>query len=476
MVGDDEILKFVVPTDATGKLIVDDILLISLDTGNGYIIDINDGTGELTVSGLPEGKYLVSVRYIGDEKYLPSDNSTTFKVSKRTADLDVVDYGNRTVVVSVPENATGTITIIIENQTYVADIIDGKAVFYLENATPGVHDIKVIYSGDDAYEPSTVDSTAQIPKYETPVSVSSEDISIGDTEILTINLPEDAKGTVTIEIDGKTYSANVTDGKAVFNIPGLTAGNKTATVRYSGDDNYEANETTVSFTVNKCDAPIYAESKDIKVGDDETITVIFPKDATGRVILGLGLDEYYADIIDGKAVFTIPKLASGEYEATVTYDGDDKYLPNSTIISFTVSKNDAPASATGGNINIGEDGTVVVNLPSDATGTVTIVVDGKSYTAPVVNGKAVFSIPGLAAGVHIVQVYYSGDDKYAANQTSTLIIVEDNPDNPPENESGIPVYEETSLSKYPTGNPIFILLLMLMMVIGVIPLRKFKKE
>ena len=188
-------------------------------------------------------------------------------------------------------------------------------------------------------------------------------------------------------------------------------------------------------------------------------------------------EEYYADIIDGKAVFTIPKLASGEYEATVVYEGDDKYLPNSTVVSFTVSKNDAPASATGDDIMIGDDGTVVVTLPSDATGTVTIVVDGKSYTAPVVNGKAVFKIPGLTVGVHIVDVYYSGDDKYAANHTSTRIIVEDNSDNPgEENESGIPVYEETSLAKYPTGNPILILLLMLLMVIGVIPLRKFKKE
>ena len=477
MVGDDEILTFVVPSDATGKLIVDDLLVISIDTGNEYIIDINDGSGELTVSGLPEGRYIVTVRYDGDEKYLPSDNSTTFKVSKRIADLDVVDYGNRTVVVSVPENATGTITLIIENQTYVANITDGKAVFYLENATPGIQGIKVIYSGDDAYEPSTVDSTAEIPKYDTPVSVSSEDISFGDTETITINLPEDATGTVTIEIDGKTYTANVTDGKAVFNIPGLTVGNKTATIRYSGDDNYEATETTVNFTVNKCEAPINAESEDIKVGDDATITVTFPKDATGRAILGLAGEEYYADIIDGKAVFTIPKLASGEYEATVVYEGDDKYLPNSTVVSFTVSKNDAPASATGDDIMIGDDGTVVVTLPSDATGTVTIVVDGKSYTAPVVNGKAVFKIPGLTVGVHIVDVYYSGDDKYAANHTSTRIIVEDNSDNPgEENESGIPVYEETSLAKYPTGNPILILLLMLLMVIGVIPLRKFKKE
>ena len=375
----------------------------------------------------------------------------------------------------MPEDAKGSVTIEIDGKLYSANVIDGKAVFNIPDLTAGNKTATIRYSGDDKYEANETTVNFTVNKSDVAIQALSEDISIGDTETITINLPEDAKGSVTIEIDGKLYSANVIDGKAVFNIPDLTAGNKTATIRYSGDDKYEANETTVNFTVNKSDVLIHAVSEDIKVGDDETITVTFPYDATGRAILGLGLDEYYADIIDGKAVFTIPKLASGVYEAVITYEGDDKYLANSTAVSFTVSKNDAPASATGDDIKIGDDGTVVVNLPSDATGTVTIVVDGKSYTQEVVNGKAVFSIPGLSVGVHIVDVYYSGDDKYAANHTSTQIIVEGDSDIPCENESSIHIFEETGLSKYPTGNPLLILLLMLM-VIGVIPFRKFKKE
>ena len=383
LVGDDETITFEVPSDATGKLLVDDLLLISMEDGNEYVVNINDGTGELTVSGLPQGEYLVKVYYEGDEKYLPSDNKTTFRVSPRDIDLDIVDYKNRTVVVSVPENATGNITIVIENQTYVAEIINGTAVFYLENATPGIHDIEVSYPGDEQYTSKTVNSTAEIPKYETPLDVSSDNICVGDNETITVSMPKDATGTVTIEVDGKTYSVNVTDGKAVFNVPGLTAGNKTVKVKYSGDDNYEANETTANFTV---------------------------------------------------------------------------------------SKNTAPISATGDTINLGEDGTVVVNLPSDATGTVTVTVDGKSYTVEVADGKAVFTIPGLGIGVHDVSIYYSGDDKYEANETTTQIVVKENPspeDNPSEGK-GI------NLSEYPTGNPIWVLLLIILLI-GSTQIRRFKK-
>ena len=47
-------------------------------------------------------------------------------------------------------------------------------------------------------------------------------------------------------------------------------------------------------------------------------------------------------------------------------------------------------------IAVGKDGKIVITLPTDATGTVTIEVDGKTYTAQVENGKAIFIIPGLS--------------------------------------------------------------------------------
>ena len=142
-----------------------------------------------------------------------------------------------------------------------------------------------------------------------------------------------------------------------------------------------------------------ASSIDISAGKNEIITVNVPSDATGKVLVKINGVGYYADIINGKAKVIIPDLPAGKYTATVYYQGDDKYLPSDNVTTtFTVSKANAPISASADDIDEGEDATVVVKLPKDATGTVTITIDGKKYTATVKDGKAVFIIPGLTRG------------------------------------------------------------------------------
>ena len=42
----------------------------------------------------------------------------------------------------------------------------------------------------------------------------------------------------------------------------------------------------------------------------------------------------------------------------------------------------------------------------------TVSVDGKDYTVPIRDGKAVVDISDLAPGNHDVKVTYPGDDKY----------------------------------------------------------------
>ena len=91
-----------------------------------------------------------------------------------------------------------------------------------------------------------------IPKSYSPISVTPHDIYVGDTEVVTVTLPKDATGTVTIEIDGKEYSTqNIVNGKAVFKVNGLKFGDKTVAVKYSGDSKYRDNYTTGQFKVIK---------------------------------------------------------------------------------------------------------------------------------------------------------------------------------------------------------------------------------
>ena len=113
----------------------------------------------------------------------------------------------------------------------------------------------------------------------------------------------------------------------------------------------------------------------------------------------------------------------------------------------------------------------MVALAAD-TGTITITVNGKTYTKEVENGKAVFIVPGLTKGDWDVDAVYSGDKKYEGNSTITDVLVYRNN---PSNNTTNPTHASSNainLSDYPTGNPILVLLLIL---IALVATRRFKK-
>ena len=487
-VGENANIHLIVPTDATGNVTViinSDEFTFNLNNGalgavyvegKEYIVAVSGGNGELVISGLPKGEYSVRVIYNGDNKYLPSENATIFTVSKQDTQMDVIDQGNGTIKVILPDDATGNVTVSDGNNTYVVEVVNGTAVITLNDTTPGKHDITVEYSGDGDYSSNKTTISVDIPKYSTPISVNVHNIKVGETEVVTVTLPKEATGSVTIEINGKEYTANVENGKAIFRVPGLAFGDKTVAVKYSGDDYYMDNYTTGQFTVSKVPSTVKATGKDINVGKDEIITATVPKDATGRVLVDIDGVGYYGTVENGKAKIIIPELASGKYTAKITYEGDDKYLPSTTTVSFKVSKVNAPISADADDIYQGEDATVVVNVPEDATGTVTITVNGKTYTQEVKNGKAIFTVPGLTKGDYDIIASYSGDRKYDANDSITDIEVHFN-ETPDEPEHSHYTYnaEKRGLEKYPTGNPILALILMLLIAVGSRGIRKFRK-
>ena len=463
-VGDKAVINVEVPVDVCGNVTVS-------VGGKNYTVPVSGGKGTLVIPNLPVGNYTVDAIFDGCKKYEPSNATTKFTVSKaKTDDMQVIDQGNGTIAVVVGDNATGNVTVKVGNETYTAEVVNGTAIIPLVNNTPGKYDVEVIYSGDGTHEPQVADSTVTIPKYDTPITVDVDNCYVGDTAVVTVTLPENATGEVTIEINGKSYTAEVKDGKAVFNVTGLKAGDKTVAVSYGGDNNYVGNATTGQFTVSKRPSTVSATGKDITAGKDEVITVTVPKDATGRVLVDINGVGYYGTIVNGKAKVLVPELPAGRYTAKVTYEGDDKYLPSTTTTKFTVTKSKTPISAAGDEIEQGQDATVVVNVPSDATGTVTITVDGKTYTTDVVNGKAVFYIPGLSRGDYKVTASYSGDKKYEANDTITDIEVYFN-ESPYHHGDG---EDAMGLSKHATGNPILVLILVIL-AIGTTQIRRFRK-
>ena len=411
-VGDKAVIEITVPENATGNATV------NVD-GTDYTVSVAGGKGTLVLSDLGVGEHEVTVTYNGDEIYDSSSDSATFEVAKRDGNdvVKVTDQGDGTVVVEVPEGTTGTVTVEVDGENYTGEIISGKAVVNLENATPGVHEAKVTVPGNENRTETVIDTTVSIPKEDTPLDVSVD----GDTIVVTV--PEGAFGNITVEVEGKTYTQPINGTEAKFTIDDLTAGDKTAVVKYAGDDNYAANSTSVDFTMPEVDPDMNVTVEGGDVGEDVTVTVELPEDATGQVLIDIDGVGYYANVTDGVAKLVIPNVLGGEHEVSVTYTGDDKYASDSYSGSFDMNKVDSSVTVSAEDITVGDKAVIEITVPEDATGNVTVNVDGTDYTEYVANGKATLVLSDLGVGEHEVTVTYNGDGKYNPSTGSTTFEV-----------------------------------------------------
>ena len=349
---------------------------------------------------------------------------------------------------------------------------DHKATWNINDLPAGKYPAFAVYNGNDNYERANASDEFNVKPIKPTINAVADDINAGDTAKIEVSLPADSTGTVSVEIDGKMYTAPVKDGKAIVHIPNLTAGNKVAKISYSGDNNYLPTKCTTKFKVNKI-LPTLDVISEVINGKDAKITVTVPKDATGTITIDVEGKTYTSPIKNGKATFNIPDLTAGSHDIKVYYPGDAKYLPAKTSTDVEINKILPTLDVISEVIN-GKDVKITVTVPKDATGTITIDVEGKTYTSPIKNGKATFNIPDLTAGSHDIKVYYSGDDKYLPNNaTSTIKVlpVENNNETPQNDEIK---HVKTGLGVYETGNPVVVLLLVLI-AFGFSPLRRFKK-
>ena len=514
--GGDLIVDAVLPGDATGEVVI---------TVNGvdYPVPIVDGKATGTIGGLAAGDYTVTVKYAGDDKYVGVEITEGVNVAKAQPVLGVViadvDYGNGFVIEATLTGVnsaplSGNVIVTVAGKEYTVKVTDGKGIATGDKLAAGTYAFAAAWAGDDNYNIVTENGDFKVNKIDSSVAVNVNNIKVGEELTITVNVPSDATGDVTVSVDGKEYKVAIENGKAVKTISGLKADDYTVTVKYSGDNNYNAAVAASSFTVSKVDSTMDVTVNDIVFGGDLIVDAVLPGDATGEVVITVNGVDYPVPIVDGKATGTIGGLAAGDYTVTVKYAGDDKYvgveitegvnvakaqpvlgvviadvdygngfvieatltgvnnapLSGNVIVTvagkeyivevtdgkgiftgdklaagtygfaaawagndnynavvengdFKVNKIDSTVAVNADDIKVGENVTVTVNVPTDATGDVIIIVDGVDYTVAIENGKAVKTIADLKANDYTVTVKYSGDNNYNANQNTTEFTV-----------------------------------------------------
>ena len=418
--GEDAVISVKLASDATGEVVI-------TVNGEDYTAAIENGVVSVTVSGLKADDYTVEVKYAGDNNYNEATGSAEFSVLKITPDMDVfvdgtVFGGDLTVDISLPAGATGDVIITVKGEDYILAnyteaVVDGKVTKTIGGLDAGYYTIAVKYAGDDNYNAVDVTKGVNVAKAQPVLGVVIADVDYGNGFVIEATLTgvnsAPLSGNVIVTVAGKEYTVKVTDGKGIATGDRLAAGTYAFAAAWAGDDNYNIVTENGDFKVNKVDSSVAVNVNNIKVGEELTITVNVPSDATGDVTVSVDGKEYKVAIENGKAVKTISGLKADDYTVTVKYAGDNNYNEATADAEFSVSKiSDYNMDISVPEIKEGVNSTISVDLPKDATGTVTVEIDGKKYTANVIDGTANVIVSGLSAGDYNITTVYSGDAKY----------------------------------------------------------------
>ena len=414
-VGEDAVITVKLFSDATGELTV-------TVNGKDYTANVVNGRATVSVSDLKAGNYDVVAKYSGDNNYNAAVATSSFTVSKVDSTMDVtindiVFGGDLTVDAVLPGDATGEVVITVNGVDYHVSIENGKATGTISGLAAGDYTVAIKYVGDDKYIGVEVAENVNVAKAQPVLGVVIADVDYGNGFVIEATLTgvnnAPLNGNVIVTVNGKEYTVKVTDGKGIATGDKLAAGTYAFAAAWAGNDNYNIVTENGDFKVNKIDSTVAVNADDIKVGENVTVTVNVPTDATGDVIIIVDGVDYTVAIENGKAVKTIADLKANDYTVTVKYSGDNNYNANQNTTEFTVSKiSDYNMNITVPEFKEGVNSTINVVLPKDATGTVTVEIGGKNYTANVTDGVANVIIPGLGVGDYNITTTYSGDAKY----------------------------------------------------------------
>ena len=433
-VGEDAVISIAVPEITSG--------VVSVTVGDAiYNVAVVDGKGTLTLSGLASGSYDVVAKFNGDDKYLASEDSAKFNVTKLASTIDIavdnIKVGENAVIsVALPEDATGDVIISVNGKNYTVMTKYGMANVTISDLANGTYSVDVFYNGDDIYAPiknSTAFTVSKVSDYNMTVDIA--DIVKGENATITVSVPEDGTGSVIVTINGTDYNGTVVNGTAKVIIPGLDEGSYKVVTFYTGDNKYDSMIVNGTITVNKNTRTTLIMDDVVKYfrGSQKLIAKLV--DGFGNPIANATVyftinGRVYAKITDEKGMASMGiGLVPNEYKVSAVFNGTDDYdmatADATVLVKSTILGNDTTLYFLNGTSYVAKfldsDGKALTNT------TVKFNINGVFYTRVTdENGMASLNIR-LDPNSYIITAYNPVTGEQRANEVTVLprIIAED---------------------------------------------------
>ncbi|WP_296885999.1 Ig-like domain-containing protein [uncultured Methanobrevibacter sp.] len=371
-------------------------LNVTFMSDNSGIVSVNE---QGIVTALKVGTANITVTVGDDKKYTINSTTITITVTLNNASVTAKD-----MTLNVGENSTieYTTTPADLNVSFVPDdsgvvkVNESGIVTALKEGTANI----TITVGDD--KKYTINSTI----ITVTVTLNKANITAKD---MTLNVGENS----TIEYTTTPADLNVSfvpDDSGIVKVSdngtvtALKEGTANITITVGDGKKYTINSTVITVTVSKIPTKIIIQNKtlDMKVGDEANPVVSLMPSNTGN--LSFVVSDESIILVNGYGIVTA--VGQGNATVTISFRGNDKYLPSNATITVTVSKVAfEPEIAMDNN-------TLTVTVPENVTGNVTLTVGNETLVAPIENGVATFDLSDVPARDYNATVSYPGDDKY----------------------------------------------------------------
>ncbi len=440
------------------------------------------GTGVTNASGVASVDYVVpegagvgtrtiTAEFAGDGDYNASTDDAVLTVEKGDTALAVpnvvgtvgtsVDLSATLTVVGAGWPLAGkTVEISVDGTAVGTATTDGSGVATVSYAIPngmavGDHTIGAAFAGDANYNGTTGSGTLHV-NVNTSIAVDNASGMIGVSVTLKGTLTRADNGdpvsgkTLDFAVDGTGVGSAVTDGSGVatlsYTIPeGSGVGDRTITVSFAGDTEYNASTGNGTLTVQKTTTKTYATNRTGTIGAVVDLRGYLYRTTDSGPIAGRTIEFRVEGTVvgsgvtgaDGKATYNYRvEEGAGAGTRTITADflGDTTYFPSTGSGTLTVNKADTTIS---GLDRTGTFGSVVqlkgylrrtTDLAWVVGRTLTFQIDGTDVGTGVTNssGMAYFDYTvAVEPGVHPIGYVFAGDAAYNPGTGASNLTVTD---------------------------------------------------
>lgn len=325
----------------------------------------------------------------------------SFAADNTTSEVDTtqsIDYSvdapngelekDEVITVNLPEDATGDITYLMNETIYSIEIENGKSQLTLSNLSLGNYTVDISYPGDFKYSGFNTYAQFEITKIHSyNITTDIKGGFDGNQTNVTVNVPKDANGYITLNIKGENYTSTIKDGSAPFYFNNLGYGAFKMNITYNGDKRYASKSVTVDLNIGPLKPTwIYADSlAKYYSGSKQLIANLTGyygpiANATMNVIIA---NQTYKCITDKDGFITFDLTqSSGRYNATISFDGDEIYNPSNRTIEVVIK----PTIVANDVVKLFGNGTQYYALFMDSNGktltntNVTLEINGMAYT------------------------------------------------------------------------------------------------